>query len=71
MTETQNPNANRYADSPYKPLWERKTQSGKTKYVGVAEINGQEYWLNVYPNVNKRNPKAPDFTFSMDKKESQ
>jgi hypothetical protein len=70
MTDTQYQPNEKYKDSPYKPLWKKKTQTGRDKYVGVVNLDGQEYWLNLFPNTYKKSEKAPDFTFTLEKKES-
>ena len=56
-------------DSPFKPLWKKQTRQGRTKYTGVAVVEGQEYWINVFPNTDKWSEKQPDFHFSLQPKE--
>lgn len=58
-----------HQESPFKPLWKKPTQAGRERYTGVLNIDGREYWLNVFPNTSKRNPKQPDFHYSISPKE--
>lgn len=60
-----------HADSPFRALWRGKSKSGKDKYYGQHTCPScfMDIGLNVFPNTRKSNEKAPDFHFSLIKKE--
>lgn len=42
-------------------LWEKSSKSGNKYFGGKLEIEGKTYWVTMFDNSNKTNPKAPDF----------
>lgn len=46
-------------------VWVKTTQDGGIKHTGKIEIEGQKYWLDLYPKQSNGNPKAPSFDVYM------
>ena len=51
-------------------VWPNNKKTDKhPDYTGSININGVEYWLNMWNNSRNANPKAPTHNFSVNKKE--
>jgi len=55
-------------------LWARESTKGNKYYSALVEINGVNYWVNLF-RVDSSNPKAPDLSLMIkkagEKKESK
>lgn len=47
-------------------LWEKISAQGNKYFNGKATIDGKEYWVKMFDNSSKTNPKAPDFNILLD-----
>lgn len=52
-------------------LWLKTSKSGSKYYNGSITIEGTEYWLTMFNNDKKGNPKAPDYRLVAEPKETQ
>lgn len=50
-------------------LWTKTSKSGNKFYNGSITIEGTEYWLTMFNNDKKGNPKAPDYRLIAEPKE--